>query len=207
MALAFKTLASAIRSDYITNINKTKLSEEVQVSVYNSETNSYDIITLPKLNIPDPAPNNVWVDTFKTAFDSYAMNTIFAENGTPCLAAPITLVSNPSALTFSNTGNSATTAKNIATAIAAWWASQITIGLPNYEASVTLVVPNFPDLATNIELALLSMAAQSNAGLPESDSFERFSEILDEEIKKIEFTITEVTPTPPKTTVYIVKPT
>lgn len=197
MALDSKALAANIRADYEAAISKTKKSPESEKVVFNKETNSFETVTIPPQDIPDPPEADVFVNSFMEHYDAYAMSADLLG---------VALVSNPSLLTFSNAGNSPDVAVGLGAAVMAWWMSQVIPGEPDVEAAVTAVVPAFPDLAANISTAILAMVDKSGE-LEEENDFEDLCEIIDKEVKKIQYVITEVTPSaPPKITVYNASP-
>lgn len=149
------------------------------------------------LEHPDETPEETWSKNFKDIYDADALDSAFVvgieevEN--------ITLMSNKGLLDFVASGNSPDNATAMATAIANYWAAQITPGTVPFTEGATavgVVTNDAQKIIPSIVSALLGLADKSSGDSGFKEDYVEVFEAIENEVKTIQWTVMEIMPSP-----------
>ena len=158
---------------YIVDKNGVKTAHCVDAD----QTDLYDF--------PDEPTEDQWVKAFMRFYDEDATSSTMS-------LPNVELVPMASKLKFSS-DNTTASATNIGTAIANYWAAQITPGSPSVGVSVALVVNNAAMIAPIITAGLLSLSGKAQ---PDENPYESMFSIIEDAVKTIVWMVTEIMPAP-----------
>ena len=137
-------------------------------------------------------PGTAWIDAFKTNYDADAIAGTFD-------FASVVMESKPTLLAFDNTGNTCTpSGTSLGEALQNYWVSQLKVGTPQYKSTISSITNNASSfLASDIDGYLCGVTS-----ILQEPSYENFFKFIEDKVKTIEWSVTEVGP---DSTTYTVK--